>query len=165
MTHRKLYVLAWMLGSLSLLPFDRVAADGAREALVVIVGQAFPGDTISFAALKSAFRGQRIEVGGKAVIPINHPLETPTRVAFDRIALGLEPAAVGRFWVDLRIRDQGRPPTAASTPELALRIAAALAGAITYASQSASITKWPLKVLKVDAKTAGQPGYPLNGDL
>jgi hypothetical protein len=94
-------------------------------------------------------------------VPINHPRDTRARVAFDRIALGLEPAAIGRFWIDQRIRDQGSPTTTASSPELALRVVAALGGAITYASKSTAIDKWSLKVLTVNEKSAGQPGYPL----
>ena len=161
MTFRKLITLAWMLWLVALSPFKTAEASGTRDALIVVVAQSFPATNISFATLKSAFRGQRLQIEGKTVVPINHPLETPTRVAFDRIALGLEPAAVGPFWIDMRIRDQGRPPTTASTPELALRIAAALSGAITYTTQSTPITKWPLKVLTVSNKAAGQAGYPL----
>lgn len=132
-----------------------------EAALLIVTGMAFPANDISFSALKSSFRGQRVEVAGKALVPVNHPLESPLRVAFDRAVLGLEPAAVGPFWVDMRIRDQGRPPTTASTPELAVRIAAALAGAITYTTPSAIPGKLPVKVLTIDGKSAGQPGYPL----
>lgn len=163
MTFRKLSLLAWMLGFLALvpLPFQTVRATEPVEALILVVGTSFPIEDISFASVKSAFRGQRIQVGDRTLIPINHPLNAPTRISFDRLALGLEPAAVGRFWIDMRIRDQGRPPTAATSPELALRIVGALKGAITYATPSAALDKLPVKVLTVDNKSVGQPGYAL----
>jgi hypothetical protein len=111
------------------------------------------------ALLKSAFRGQPISANGKRIIPVNHPLESRLRVSFDRLVLGLEPAAVGRFWVDLRIRDQGRPPSSAPSPELALRVVAALPGRSHVCDQERSDTK--LKVLTVDDKAAGELGYAL----
>ena len=161
MIHRKLCVLLLLLGALATVSPKTSIAAAADPPLVVVAAKSFPADSISFAALKSAFRGQRVQVAGKTVVPINHPLETPTRVVFDQIALGLKPEMVGPFWVDLRIRDQGRPPTTASTPELALRIASALMGAVTYSTPSA-LGKWPLKILTIDGKSAGQHGYPLN---
>ena len=161
MTFRKLSVRMSLLCALAFVVSEAVSAAEPAEALIIVAGTAFPASDISFAALKSAFRGQRITVGGKTIVPINHPLDSRTRVAFDRVALGLTPEAVGPFWVDMRIRDQGRPPTTASTPELAIRIASALAGAVTYASPSAP-RKWPVKVLTVEGRAAGQPGYPLN---
>src|SRR5262245_3930625 len=141
MTFRKLHLLAWMLGFLALAPFRAVRATEPGEALILVVGTSFPIQDVSFASVKSAFRGQRIQVGDRTLIPINHPLNTPTRIGFDRLTLGLEPAAVGRFWIDMRIRDQGRPPTTATTPELALRIVGALKGAITYATPSTPLDK------------------------
>lgn len=161
MTPRKLCVLAWLFCCSALLPCRSVDAAGRAEALIVVAAPSFPSQDISYAALKSAFRGQRVEIGGKAVLPINHPLLSPARVAFDRIILGLEPNDVDRFWVDMRIRDQARPPTAASSPEIALRVVAALAGSLTYTTQSALTAKPVLKVLTVDGKAAGQSGYQL----
>jgi len=161
MTFRKLSVLAWMLGSLALVPLEAVRATEPQDALLMVAGTSFSGDDISFASVKSAFRGQRIRIDGQSVIPINHPLNSPGRVSFDRITLGLEPTEVGRFWIDMRIRDQGRPPTIASTPELALRIVEALKGAITYAVPSPALARLRIKILTVEGKSAGQPGYPL----
>lgn len=156
----KLHVLASALVFLTSMSIVSAPVRGAEEALIIVAGPTFPANDISFASLKSAFRGQRISIGGKVVIPINHPLETPQRVRFDRVALGLEPQAVGGFWIDQRIRDQGRPPTTASTPELALKIVGVLAGAITYATRAQLGTR-ALKVLTIDAVPAGQRGYAL----
>jgi hypothetical protein len=140
------------------LPYSS-SARAAQPALLVIAGLSFPGTDIKLSDLKSAFRGQRIMLGSKPLIPINHPLESPVRVRFDRKVLGLEPSAVGRFWVDQRIRDEGKPPTTAGTPELAVRVVAALFGTVSYATQDMLNPK--IKVLTVDGKSAAQPGYGL----
>jgi hypothetical protein len=159
MTSRKFAALAILLWALACLRLSPPIAGAAAEPLLVVAGLSFPGTDITFANLKSTFRGQSISIGGKHIIPINHPLDAPLRIAFDRAVLGLEPAAVGRFWVDMRIRDEGKPPTLASSPELALRIAASLPGALTYGDKTMLNAK--VKVLTVDGKAAGQPGYAI----
>jgi hypothetical protein len=74
--------------------------------------------------------------------------------------LGLEPEAVGPFWIDRRIRDESPPPRIVPTLDLALRVVAKLPGAITYVP--APLTAAGVKALKIDNLSAGQPGYPLN---
>lgn len=133
-------------------------ARAAQEPLLVIVGLKFPARDIRLADLKSAFRGEAAYLGDKRLIPINHDLETPTRVEFDRAILGLEPAAVGRFWVDRRIRDEGSPPRAVA-PELAIRVVAALPNAITYGTRAQLNPK--VVAISVDGVSAGQSDYPL----
>jgi hypothetical protein len=131
----------------------------APDPLLVVVGLTFPGSEISLQDLKGAFRGQLVSASGVRLIPINHALGSPLRVAFDRLVLGLKPAEVGRFWIDQRIRDTGKPPTTAPSVDLALRAAATLRGAITYARRSQLLPR--LKVLRVDGKAAGDAEYPL----
>jgi hypothetical protein len=155
---RTCFVLALVVTTLALLPVpSRVR--GAEPPLLVIVGQTFAVNDISLAALKDAFGGQATTVSGKRLIPINHPLNAPSRVTFDRVVLGLEPAAVGRFWVDRRIRAEGNPPTTASSPEIAVRIAASLANAITYGSEGMLNPK--VKVITVNGKSAKDAAYPI----
>lgn len=150
--------LALVVTAFALFPLaSRV--DAADEPLLVIVGVSFPGNDVSLAALKDAFGGQTTTASGKKLIPINHPLEAPLRVVFDRAVLGLAPDAVGRFWVDRRIRGQGAPPTTAATPELAVRIVASLPGAISYATQGMLSSK--VKAVTVGGKSAKDPGYPI----
>lgn len=160
MTHRLTIALAALALSLAFMRLEPSIARGAGEPLLVVVGTAFPVNDISLADLKTAFRGQATTVSGKRIIPINHPIGSPLRVAMDKTLLGLEPSAVARFWVDRRIRDEGNPPTTASTPELALRIAASLANSITYSSKALLNPK--VKALSIDGKAAGAAGYALN---
>jgi hypothetical protein len=138
----------------------RPSALTARDPLVVVAGIGFPANDISLAALKTAFRGQTAQVGGKRVIPINHAVGTEMRIEFDRVVLDLEPSAVGRYWVDRRIRDEGLPPKSIPTAELAVRVVAAVPAAVTYARRNMLNPK--VKVLTVDGKSAGDKDYALN---
>lgn len=139
------------------LPPQVALADG--NPLLIVAGLGYPEADISLASLKTAFRGERTLAGGKAIIPINHPVGAPTRQEFDRLVLGLAPDQVGRFWIDRRIRDEGLPPKSVPTAELAVRVVAALPMAITYARRALLHPK--LKVLRVDGKAWSEPGYAL----
>jgi hypothetical protein len=140
--------------------WDRPRALTTNEPLLLVAGNAFPADDISLSTLKLAFRGQIAQVAGKRVIPINHAVGTELRMEFDRIVLGLEPSAVGRYWVDRRIRDEGMPPKSIPTAELAVRVVAAVPSAITYARRAMLNPK--VKALSIDGKAAGEPGYALS---
>jgi hypothetical protein len=159
MTTRKLSAFALLWCSLWALSSPAAKAAAVVDPLLVVVALTFPGSNISYANLKGVFRGQPVALQGQRLLPINHPLKSPLRVDFDRMVLGLEPAAVGSFWIDMRIRDQGRPPTTASSSELAVQMVAALPGALTYATKTALTAK--VKVLTVDEKAAGKPAYAL----
>lgn len=130
-----------------------------QEALLVIVGTNFPAKDISFATLKEAFRGRAATLEGKRLIPVNHPAESAARVEFDRRVLRLKPEEVGRFWIDVKIRDAGRQPTTAGTSDLAVRIVSSLPNAISYATRS--MLSPNVKVLTVDGKSASDAGYGL----
>jgi len=134
-------------------------AGAEDEALLVIVGTSFPAKDVSFAVLKEAFRGRAASLEGKRLIPVNHPNDSPPRVLFDKLVLRLKPAEVGRFWVDVKIRDDGKPPTTAGTSELAVRIVASLPSSISYAPRSLLNPK--VKVLTIDGKSATDADYPL----
>lgn len=139
--------------------FDPPAALAEPDPLIVVVAHSFAANDISFAGLKTAFRGQIAHAGGKQIVPINHAVGTAMRVEFDQLVLGLDPAAVGRFWVDRRIRGEGSAPKTVPTPELAVRVVAAIPTAVTYARKALLNPK--VKALTIDGKAAGQPGYAL----
>jgi hypothetical protein len=139
-------------------PLARTSAAG--KPLLVVVAAASPIKDVELSALRRAFEGAVAEVGGKRLIPINHPANTPLRVAFDKQVLGLNPEDVGKFWIEKRIRDEGSPPKTVPSPDLAVRIASSLPGAITYCTQE--MVNASVKVLTVGGKAAGSPGYPLS---
>ena len=157
---RTYLLVACSLLGLVALPATPSGVRAQRDPIAVIVSPSMPTSNISLAELRSCFRGQRVTVGGVGLIPFNLPVGHDLRVAFDRAVLGLEPNQVGRFWVDMRIRDQGRAPRIAPSESLALRVASALKGAITYTRVGALPSS--VKVLTVDGLAPGTRGYPLN---
>jgi len=161
MTHPRLLTLTSLaLLIAALLPIATPAARAAGKPLLVVVAAASGIKDISTANLRRTFQGLATNFeGGKRFIPLNHGTGTPSRIQFDRAVLGLEPNAVGAFWIDRRIRDESPPPRTVPSPELALRIAASLPGAITYVyPESLNAT---VKALTIDGKASTEGGYLL----
>ena len=153
-----LLVLALTLMVGVLLPVGPPLSATAGNALAVIVHPSTSLTNISLARLRQTFRSEYAEDdAGKRLIPFNTKIGTSERIVFDRAVLGLEPGEVGRFWIQSPIRDEGLPPRTLPAPLLAVRVAAAYPGAITYVRVSAVTSA--VRVLKVDGKSPGQPGY------
>lgn len=146
--------------ALPIQPHAARAQAQARDALVVIIAHGAGITDLSFSVLRNAFRGDYAEyASGKRLLPFNHPTGSPERMAFDHAVLGLDPDAMGRFWVARRIRGEGMPPRAFSGAGLGLRAIAAYPGAITY--MRAKQVNATVRVLTIDGHTPGKPGYPL----
>jgi len=135
-----------------------VSADVSKNAkLAIVVATDFPSDDMSFGDLKRLFMGQPMVIGGKTVIPVALNKQLPDRVAFDELVLGMDPATVGLYWVDRKIRGQSGPPKAVESPEVLLRVVSRASGAVGYVRAEA--VKGKVKVLRVDGKMPNQPGY------
>jgi hypothetical protein len=155
-----LAALALLLAGL--LPVSQSAHAATAHTLLVIVGNATGMTDISLATLRRAFQNEPATTpSGKRLVPFNHVPGSAARTLFDRAVLGLEPDAVGRFWINRRIRDEGLPPHTVPSPELALRVVASLPGAITYVDSKTSTNG--VRVLRVDGKLPNDPGYLLVG--
>lgn len=149
-------VLLLLIGAaLPVRPFARAQPS---QPLLVVIASATGVTDISIALLRRAFQGYPAEYQpGKRLIPINQPTGTPERQRFDLTVLGMTPDEIGRFWVDQRVRGAGQPPRTAPSAELAVRVAASFAGAITYTSPE--LVKPGLNVLTVDGKKPTDSGY------
>ena len=78
---------------------------------------------------------------------------------FDQAVMGLKAEAVGRFWIDRRIRDQSGPPKSVPSVDLAVRLVMSLPGAIGYVRSDMLNPK--VQALTIDGKSPGQKGYLL----
>jgi hypothetical protein len=157
---RFIALLALSLLAAALGRADTPRAHALGKPLLVVVSARSGVHDVSTAALRRIFQGLPTEFeGGKRYIPLNHATGTPARAQFDRAVLGLEPTQVGPFWIDRRIRDESPPPRTIPSPELALRIAASLPGAITYVYPE--LLNTTVRALTVEGKSAGQAGYLL----
>jgi len=124
------------------------------------MGASSPVSNVSSAVLRRAFLGEAADMGGgKHFIAVNHPPSSAVRVSFDKLVLGLSAERVGAFWIDRKIRAESSAPRAVPSPELAARIVASLPGAVTYATPA--LVTPHVKVLTVEGKAPGSPGYPL----
>jgi hypothetical protein len=153
-----LAALALLLAVLS--PVGAQVHASTAQTLLVIVGNATGMTDISLAMLRRAFQSEPAQSpSGKRLVPFNHALNSPERTLFDRAVLGLEPDEVGRFWINRRIRDEGLPPKTLPSMDLAVRVVASFPGAITYVK--ADTVTSGVRVLRVDGKLPGEPGYLL----
>jgi len=101
--------------------------------LAVIVHRVSPVWKLTRAELAIVFTLSRSRWDdGSMVVPINAPNDDGVRTTFDRVVLGLDPAQVGRFWLDQRIRGGTRTPRQLGLPAVAVRLVARVKGAIAY---------------------------------
>lgn len=161
MMRRIFALLSLLLAAASLAPLPRVARAQQQPSWVVIIGKSAGITDIALPTLRRAFLGEIAEyASGKRLIPFNAPTGAPGRVLFDKRVLGLAQDEVGRFWVDRRIRDEGAPPRTVPSAELAVRVVAAVPGAITYVPANLVIPG--VQVLTIDKRAPGTQGYTLN---
>jgi ABC-type phosphate transport system substrate-binding protein len=105
--------------------------------LVVIVNLKNSVSSLSRDELEALFTLSRQRwSNGDPVIVLNLEPGSGPRTHFDRVVLGMAPDEAARFWIDRRIRGRGNPPTKAPNPVTALKVVAALTGAISYVPKS-----------------------------
>lgn len=128
--------------------------------LVVVTQKSSPLSTVSLSELRRLYTSEPVDgPDGAPLVPLNHPVGTPVRVAFDKLVLKMSADEAGRFWVDRRIRGQRGAPKAIPSLDLLCKAVANLKGTITYLR--ASDVTADLKVLAVEGKAPNQAGYPL----
>lgn len=134
------------------------ADDGV--ALAVIVAPTSKLTDISFGDLRKVFRSERLtEVDGTRVIALNHPPRSPDRVGFDQVVLGMDPEAVGRFWIARRVQGESGPPRIVSSLTTLRRVVEKLPGAIGYLRPTQLTNQ--VRAIRVNGKLPEDPGYPV----
>jgi hypothetical protein len=143
---------------LALLP-RAVQADD-EVALAVIVAPASKLTNIAFDDLKHVFQGERREnADGTRWIALNQPPRTPDRVGFDRIVLGMDAEAVGRFWIQRKIQRGHGPPRTVTSLATLRRVVEKLPGAIGYIRPAQLGSQ--VRAIRIDGKLPEDPGYAL----
>lgn len=145
--------LAWRGGA-------RAAEPKKRIPILVLAGPLVRLDELPLAKLRSLYLGLPIDdAQGTRLVPLNQPPNSPVRVAFDRLVLGMDSDAVGRYWIDRRMRGQGTAPRAVESTLLLQRLVAKLPGAIAYLKAEPLVEH--LRALRIDAHIATDPRYAL----
>jgi hypothetical protein len=131
-----------------------------KAALVIVTQKGSLVADLSLRELKRMYLSEPIAgPDGTRLIPLNHPTGSPPRVAFDILALKMDPDQVGRFWIDRKIRGQTGVPKALPSVDALRRAVATVAGTVTYLT-AADVTT-DMKVVTIDGKQPKDPDYPL----
>jgi len=129
-------------------------------ALAIIVSPESKLTNISVADLQRVFQSERLtDPDGSKLIPLNHPPKTVDRVGFDLVVLGMDPEAVGRFWIDRKIRGGSGPPRTVESLATLRRVVEKLPGAIGYIRPAQLSSE--VRAIRVDGKLPEDHGYPV----
>lgn len=128
--------------------------------LVVVIASTSKVDDLSAATLRRIFMSEPTETAdGGRFIPLNYAPGSPPRIVFDKVILKLEPTEVSQFWVDQQIRGAGKAPRTIPDPKLLGALVTKLPGAIAYVPADQVMPG--TKIVKIDGKKPGDPGYAL----
>ena len=150
-------------GPLALASAQQPRAATSSSPMVVIVSAHSKLRDISRSMLKRIFMGEVTEFDGVRFVPLNYTVENPMRASFDEVMLGLKGDAVGRYWVDRRIRGQGMPPRTVPTSSVVRVAVAKLRGAVGYI-RAAELDS-SVRALTIDGVAYTDAGYPLRAGL
>jgi ABC-type phosphate transport system substrate-binding protein len=136
----------------------RTLRAGNDVALAIIVSPESKLTNISVADLRRVFQSERLtDPDGVKLIALNHPPKTVDRVGFDQVVLGMDPEAVGRFWIDRKIRGGSGPPRTVESLSTLRRVVEKLPGAIGYIRPAQLSNE--VRAIRVDGKLPEDPGY------
>lgn len=129
-------------------------------ALAVIVAPTSKLTNIPLSDLRRVFQSERVtDPDGNRLIALNHPPRTVDRVGFDQVVMGMDPEAVGRFWIDRKIRGGSGPPRTVESLATLRRVVEKLPGAIGYIRPAQLSNE--VRAIRVDGKLPEDPGYPI----
>lgn len=137
-------------------------AHADHKKLVVVVAKGSSVTSISASELKHCFLGDPTSVAGKTLVPFNTEARTPERAGFDRGVLGMAPDAVGRFWVDRKVRGQAAAPRSLPSVMHVQKVVAKFPNAISYLP--ADQLTGDVQPVKVDGVAYTDRNYPLFTD-
>jgi hypothetical protein len=163
MRRRLLPLLALLSGLLlGLLVFaPRPVRAGSDVSLAVIVAPSSKLTNISLADLRRVFQSERLtDPDGNRIIALNHPPKTVDRMGFDHAVMNMDADAVGRFWIDRKIRGGSGPPRTVESLATLRRVVEKLPGAIGYLRPGQLSNE--VRAVRVDGKLPEDPGYPLH---
>jgi hypothetical protein len=126
-----------LLASLGALAGATLAPSALAGAGIVVVVHPTNTEVPSLAELGTIFTTRRQTWrNGERIVPFNFPPRDATRIAFDNAALGMDPDAVARYWIDRRIRGGNPPPRQVNSGPLIVRLVARMQGGIGYVPRS-----------------------------
>jgi hypothetical protein len=145
---------------LGLRPLGLLYAAPGKNTIVIVTQTTNALFDLPLRELKRLYKAEQVTgPDGNALIPLNHAIGSPIRVAFESLVLKMSPDDVGRFWIDRKIRGQVGAPKSVPVMAVLRKAVATLPGTLTYLNAS-DLTP-DLKVLLIDGKSPGAVDYPL----
>lgn len=152
-------VATLLVGLLAFAP--RPVRAGNDVSLAIIVSPKSKLANISLADLRRVFQSERLtDPDGNRLIALNHPPKTVDRMGFDQVVMGFDADAVGRFWIDRKIRGGSGPPRTVESLATLRRVVEKLPGAIGYIRPGQLSSE--VRAIRVDGKLPEDAGYPLH---
>jgi hypothetical protein len=152
------FLLALLLAGL-VCPAAGPARAGALR-LVLIVAKGSPVADLSKNELRRLFMSEPVTVAGVKLVPFNYGPGTPERTDFDRAVLGLSPDAVGRMWIDRRVRGQLPAPRAMPSTAYMVKVVEVFPNAIGYAPEGKLSSL--VKAVRIDGISHLEASYELH---
>lgn len=157
-------ILKWSLGTL----VGAAAGVGPRLAsaknyprLAVVVARNSPLRDLSLFELKKLYLGSNLtNPSGKRIVPLNQTTQSPERVAFDALVLGMSPQDAAKYWIDRKIRGQSGAPEGVGSDELLQRIVIQREHSVAYVRFEQLLDG--VRVISIDGALPGDPGYSLS---
>lgn len=144
----------------------REAGQAGRASLptpiAVIVHEEVPGDEVSLSELRRIFRGERLFWAGDLTITLLAPPRgsREREVLLGKIYERRSEAEYRRFWIN-KLFDKGGQtvPKITGSPQMSAGLVREIPGAIALVP--ADRIPRGVKVLRIDGRSPGEPGYPL----
>lgn len=137
------------------------AAQRSAESYAVIVHPSTRVDEVSLVQLRQIFLGeQQFWPGSDRIALVLHAPGTPERAVALRQLYRMDEREFRRYWISRTFRhDAVTGPKIVSSTALAKKVAARIPGAIAIVPTAA--VDATVKVLRVNGRLPGSPGYPL----
>lgn len=156
-------MLTTAAGLLALLALLAPAPSAAQSGgdIAVVVHPETPVDAMTLAEVRDVFRGERQYWKGEipVVLLVRAPVSRERDVVL-RSIYQMSEAQFKQYWIAKIFRAEAASgPKIVYSSDVASQLVGAVPGAIGF--MPASEVKPPLKVLRVDGKMPGEPGYPI----
>lgn len=157
-------ILKWSLGTLVGVGAGvgpRFARASDRDSLAVVVARNSPLRELSQFELKKLYLGSKLtNPSGKPIMPLNQVTQSPDRVAFDALVLGMTPEEAAKYWIDRKIRGQSGAPEGVRSDELLQRIIMQREHSVAYVRVDQLLEG--VRVISIDGARPGDAGYRLS---